>query len=65
MAASMEDMDQLESENKKLKEEVAKKTDEIIELRFGFHVTKRFLEIFISEVSPLELHGDSDALNRF
>ena len=40
VAASMEDMDQLESENKRLKEEVAKKTDEIVELRLGFDGNK-------------------------
>ena len=37
MAASMEDMDELESENKKLKEELVKKNEEIVKLRHGIH----------------------------
>ena len=49
----MEDMDQLESENKKLKEEVAKKTDEIVELRSGFlSSTKLFQAKFFTPAAP-------------
>ena len=37
MAASMDNLDELESENSKLKEEIAKKNEEIVELRHMDH----------------------------
>ena len=37
MAKSMDNLDELESENSKLKEEIAKKNEEIVELRHRVH----------------------------
>ena len=37
MSASLDNLDELESENLKLKEEMAKKTEEIVALRHGIH----------------------------
>ena len=52
LLASMENLDELESENSKLKGEILRKTEEIVQLRYGIHRKDLFWVVKILSVDP-------------